>query len=100
MTRDVNSMTSARAALAELEGDEASALEGYEAAAARWGAFPSVLEHGLALAGAGRSLLALGRPPEAADRLREARLRLSSLGATTLVAEIDDLLGRATAKSS
>jgi hypothetical protein len=100
MTRDVNSMTSARAVLAEAEGDHAAALERYGDAAARWEAFPSVLEHGLALAGAGRCLLALGRPAEAAERLEGARARYASLGASPLVAETDVLLARAVAKSS
>jgi tetratricopeptide (TPR) repeat protein len=100
MTRDANSLASARAALAEAEGDRAGALERYEDAARRWGAFPSVLEHGLALAGAGRSLLELGRPLEVADRLREARERFASLSAQPLVAEMDELLAGATAKSS
>jgi tetratricopeptide (TPR) repeat protein len=100
MTRDANSLASARAALAEAEGDRAGALERYEDAARRWGAFPSVLEHGLALAGAGRSLLELGRPLEVADRLREARERFASLSAQPLVAEMDELLADATAKSS
>jgi hypothetical protein len=100
MTRDVNSMRSARAALAEADGDHAAALERYDDAAARWGAFPSVLEHGLALEGAGRCLLELGRPAEAAGRLRLARDRFRSLEAAPLVAEVDALLARATAKSS
>jgi class 3 adenylate cyclase/tetratricopeptide (TPR) repeat protein len=100
MTRDANSMASARAALAELEGDHATALERYEDAAGRWAVFPSVLEYGLALAGAGRSLLALGRPVEAAVRLRSARERYASLGASPLVAEVDEFLARAIAKTS
>lgn len=86
--------------LAEIEGAHEAALERYEDAAALWEAFPSVLEHGHALAGAGRCLLALGRPVEAAERLREARGRYSSLGAPPLVAGVDDLLERATAKTS
>jgi hypothetical protein len=100
MTRDVNSMTSARAALAEAEGDHAAALERYGDAATRWGAFPSVLEHGLALAGAGRCLLELGRANEAAERLQEARARFAELRASPLVAETDALLARVVAKSS
>jgi class 3 adenylate cyclase/tetratricopeptide (TPR) repeat protein len=100
LTRDTNSMTSARAVLAELEGDNASALERYEDAAARWGIFPSVLEHGHALAGSGRCLLALGRPGDASGKLREARERYTSLRAAPLVATVDELLARATAKSS
>jgi len=100
MTRDANSMASARAALARIEADHATALERYDDAAARWGAFPSVLEHAHALAGAGRCLLALDRPAEAVGRLREARDRYASLKAAPLTGEMDDLLARAAAKTS
>ena len=100
MTRDANSVASARAALAELEGHHSSALERYDEAATRWGAFPSVLEHGHALAGAGRCQLALGRAADAMESLRGARERYASLGAAPLVSEMDALLERATAKTS
>ena len=100
MTRDANSLASARAALAELEGDHSTALDRYEDAVGRWATFPSVLEHGHALAGVGRCLLALGRPDNACDKLRSARERYASLGAWPLVAEVDDLLAVATAKTS
>ncbi len=100
MTRDANSMASARAALAELEGDLAVAADRWQDAAGRWEAFPSVLEHGLALEGGGRSLLALGRSGEAAERLQRARERFRALEAVPLVAEVDALLARATAKTS
>jgi len=100
LTRDRNSMASARAAHAELEGDFPGAVERYEDAAARWKAFPSVLEHGLALMGAGRCLLDLGRQNEAAERLRAARERFGALKAAPLVAEVDDLLALATSKTS
>jgi tetratricopeptide (TPR) repeat protein len=100
LTRDRNSMASARAALAELEGDHVSAVDRYQDAAARWEAFPSVLEHGLALMGAGRCLLAQGRQNEAAEHLRAARERFRTLEAVPLVSEIDDLLARATSKTS
>jgi class 3 adenylate cyclase/tetratricopeptide (TPR) repeat protein len=100
MTRDADSLAMARAALAELEGDVAGAANRWDDASARWAAFPSVLEHGLALAGAGRCLIALGRSGEAAERLRLARDRFRSLGARPLEAEVDEMLARATAKSS
>jgi hypothetical protein len=100
MARDANSVASARATLAELEGGLEDASDRWDDAAARWAAFPSVLEHGLALEGAGRCLLELGRPDEAADRLRLARDRFRSLGARPLESEVDGLLARATAKSS
>ncbi len=100
LTRDANSLTSARAALAEAEDEHVSALERYEDAVARWAAFPSILEHGHALAGSGRCLLALGRPVDAAGKFGEARQRYASLEAAPLVAEMDVLLERATAKTS
>jgi hypothetical protein len=100
LARDAGSLASARGALAELDGDPPTALERYEDAAARWSAFPSVLEHAHALAGAGRSLLALGRPADAAARLREARERYASLRATPLVGEADALLERASSEAS
>ncbi|MEX2203528.1 MAG: adenylate/guanylate cyclase domain-containing protein [Actinomycetota bacterium] len=100
MTRNVNSLTAGRAVLAELEGDLPTSLKGYDDAATRWGTFPSILETGHALAGAGRSLLGLGRANEAADRFRSARDRYRSLQAAPLVAEMDSMLARATAKTS
>ena len=50
--------------------------------------------------GAGRSLLALGRQNEGAARLRAARERFGALKAAPLVGEVDDLLARATSKTS
>ncbi|MGH2590854.1 MAG: AAA family ATPase [Actinomycetota bacterium] len=100
MTRDANSLTTARAVLAEIDGDAEAAANRYDDAAARWEAFPSVLERGHALAGAGRCLLELGRPHDAAERLRGARNAYTSLRAAPLVAEVDALLARATAKTS
>ena len=99
-TRDRCSTLAARAGLAELEGDLASALTRYEEAAEAWAAFPHVLEHGHALLGVGRCLLALGRTVEAGERSREARALFASLGALPLVVETDELLAIATAKTS
>jgi class 3 adenylate cyclase/tetratricopeptide (TPR) repeat protein len=100
LTRDQNSMASARAMLAEIEGDHERASAGYQDAADRWQAFPAVLEHGLALMGAGRCLLALGRQSQGTERLRAARERFGALQAAPLIADIDDLLARATSKTS
>ena len=52
------------------------------------------------MAGAGRCLLELGRANEAAERFRSARDRYRSLQAAPLVAEVDSMLARATAKTS
>jgi hypothetical protein len=100
LTRDRNSVLGAQAVLAEIEGDHAGAVELYDEAAGRWRSFPHMLEQGQARTGAGRCLLALGRPSEASERLREARQLFSGLGAAPLVVEVDELLGRATALSS
>jgi class 3 adenylate cyclase/tetratricopeptide (TPR) repeat protein len=100
LTRDRNSMASARATLAEIEGDHERAWAGYQDVADRWEAFPAVLEHGLALMGVGRCLLALGGRSQGTERLRAARERFSALKAALMVAEVDDLLARATSKTS
>ncbi|MEP7032528.1 MAG: adenylate/guanylate cyclase domain-containing protein [Actinomycetota bacterium] len=98
--RDRNCVLSTRAALAELKGDSATALELHVEAAEQWAAFPHAFEHGHALLGAGRSLLALGRESEARERLLQAREVFASLGAAPAIAETDELLAQATAKSS
>jgi tetratricopeptide (TPR) repeat protein len=98
--RDRSSALTAEAAKAELEGDLDNAISRYAEAAERWAAFPHVLEHGHALIGVGRCLLAIGREVEARERLREARELFVSLGGVPLVVETDDLLASATAKTS
>jgi hypothetical protein len=101
LTRNANSMATARATLAEIVGDDEIAIERYDDAAARWASFPSILEHGHALSGAGRCLLALGgRPFDAVERLTRARSAYALLEAAPLVAEVDALLAEATAKTS
>jgi class 3 adenylate cyclase len=100
VTRDRHSTISAQANLAELEADLATALLLYEEVAEGWAAFPHVLEHGHALAGAGRCLLGLGREAGAREWLSDARERFVALGAVPFVAETDELLARATAKTS
>ncbi|HEX6009180.1 MAG TPA: adenylate/guanylate cyclase domain-containing protein [Actinomycetota bacterium] len=100
LTRNANSMATARATLAEIEGDDEIAIERYDDAAARWASFPSILEHGHGLSGAGRCLLALGRPFDAVDRLTRARSAYALLEAAPLVTEVDALLAEATAKTS
>jgi hypothetical protein len=53
-----------------------------------------------ALLGRGRCLLAIGRSPEAIASLREAREIFASLDARPALAEVDGLLGGATALTS
>jgi len=92
-------LQTASALLAEARGelDEAAAL--YAEAAERWQRLGVVPEHAQALLGEGRCLLALGRS-EAATRLESARELLRALGARPLIAETDELLGKALALSS
>jgi class 3 adenylate cyclase/tetratricopeptide (TPR) repeat protein len=99
LTRDRISALAATAVLAEVRADLERAVERYDEAAEQWGAFPHVLHHGLSLLGAGRCLLELGRSDDAGSRLHEARIAFGTLAAAPLVAEVDALLGRATALS-
>jgi hypothetical protein len=99
LTRDRISVVAAEAVRAHLRGDAEIAVERYDEAAAGWAAFPHVLQHGLAAMGAGRCLLQLGRTTESEARLRAARDVFARLGATPLIAEVDGLLERATARS-
>jgi hypothetical protein len=100
LRRDRNCVLSARAVLAEMEDQREVALDLHVEAAEGWGAFPHVFQHGHALLGVGRCLVALGRQPEARDRLIEAREVFAGLGAAPAIGEADELLARATAKSS
>ncbi|HEX4941824.1 MAG TPA: hypothetical protein VFW51_04760, partial [Actinomycetota bacterium] len=99
MTRDRICVRMGEAASAELRGESEAAVEGYREAAEGWAGFPHPLQHGLGLLGAGRCLLDLARSSEAAERLRSAREVFRGLGAAPSVAEADDLLERATARS-
>jgi class 3 adenylate cyclase/tetratricopeptide (TPR) repeat protein len=91
------SSATAEAILAEARGESEVALEAYEQVATDWAAFGHVLEHALALYGAGRCLAELGRSDEAAERLAEARKILSELGATPTIDEIDGVADQAAA---
>jgi class 3 adenylate cyclase/tetratricopeptide (TPR) repeat protein len=100
MWRDRNCVLSARAMLAELDGDPEGAQVLHLEAAQAWAAFPHVFEHGHALLGVGRCLLELGRGAEAREHLLHARELFAGLGAAPSLTEADALLARATAKSS
>jgi class 3 adenylate cyclase/tetratricopeptide (TPR) repeat protein len=93
-TRHRCCLLTAEANLTEAEGGLEQALELYAAAAERWAEFGHVVEQGQALLGAARCLLSLGRPTEAAAKLREAREVFGGLGAQSLVHEVDAYLGR------
>ena len=71
---------SAVATLAEASGDFERAVELHREAAARWEAFGHVFEHGHALFGAGRTLLALAGDRTSGE-LANARAVFARLGA-------------------
>ena len=94
------SLLTSGAVLAEASGEIDDARVSFVDAAKAWSAFGHRLETGFAEMGSGRCLLALGRSDEASGHLREAREIFSGLGAIPLIEQTDDLLARATAKSS
>jgi len=65
------------------------------AAAARWHDFGVPYEEAQALLGQGRCLVALGRAPEAAHPLEQAREIFTQLGAKPALAETEALLEKA-----
>ena len=88
VARNRHAILTARATLAEAGGALEEAVARYDEAAARWAGFGHQLERARALLGAGRCLLALGRP-EGRARLEAARGLLAGLGAAPLLAEAE-----------
>jgi len=88
-----HALCTARAQLAEHEGDQAGAAELYRDAAARWHQFGNVSEHAYALLGEGRCLSALG-DPAAEHSLRNAAELFASMGYRPALAETEALLER------
>jgi hypothetical protein len=76
---DACAYPTARAVLAEAQGDVEKAADGYREAAALWGDYGSVLERGYALLGLGRC--------GDAEAAREADVIFSRLGARPVLAE-------------
>ncbi len=93
-----HALCAAGALLAEAHGRFPEAAERYAECAAGWKHLGVVFEHGHALLGRGRCLLALGHPG-ARGALLEAREVFARLGSRPLVAEADDLSERASALS-
>ena len=91
------SNATAEAILAEARGETEVALEAYEQVATDWAAFGHVLEHALALYGAGRCLTEVGRAKEGSERLAAAREILVELGATPTIEESDGVADQAAA---
>jgi class 3 adenylate cyclase/tetratricopeptide (TPR) repeat protein len=92
VARNRHGLLAAHAALAEDAGELDRAARGYDEAAAHWAGYGHQLERARALLGAGRCLLALGRP-EARPRLRDAREVLAPLRAWPLLTEADAAIG-------
>ena len=95
-----HALATVNAALAEANGDQQAAADGYADAAQRWQSFGVVPEQAFALLGQGRSLTALGRTAEARPVLQQAREIFQTLQAAPALAETDTLLQQATALSS
>ena len=93
------SVLTARAVLAEAQGEHHQAAARYAQAAHGWQAYGHVLEHGQALLGLGRCRLALAEPGTE-QALTEARQLFARLQATPLLAETDRWLGQALAQTS
>ena len=96
----IPNMTAARAIMAEAEGRMEEAVALHEEAADAWTRAGTPLEHGQALLGAGRCLVALGRRASADDKLSQAREIFESLRTRPLLVQTDAWLQRATALSS
>jgi tetratricopeptide (TPR) repeat protein len=90
--RERLSLDSARAVLAEAEGDLPKAADAYREAADGWRRYGMPLELGRLLLGLARCERGLRHPDEAAAAAREAADVLGALEATPLVAEATALL--------
>jgi hypothetical protein len=96
--RESHSEVSARAVVAEANGELEEAAQLYAAAAEAWREFPAPLEEGLAWLGAGRCRVALSGAAQ--EELRHGREVLMRLDARPSVAEADVLLASSIAQSS
>jgi hypothetical protein len=97
--RDLNAKRTSTALLSEATGKTDEGVELFRAAVRGWRDYGSVVEEAHALMGAGRCLISLDRPEEAAAAITTAREIVSRLGATRLTQEADALLARASVPS-
>lgn len=93
-------LTTMDALLAKAHGEDQAAAAGFADAAARWRAFGMPYEEAQALLGQGRCLVALGRAPEAAPVLGQAREIFVRLGAKPALEETEKLLAQPGAAAS
>ena len=92
-------LLTARAVLAEAQGDLEGATNLYADAGDRWKGFGVIHEHAQALLGLGRCAAQTAHP-DAHDQLIDARQIFIQLGATPLLAETDGWLHHITARTS
>jgi len=85
----------AKALVTEARGEYEAAAAGFADAAARWHDFAAVYEEAHALLGQGRCLVALGRAPEAAPVLEQARAIFARLEARPALEETEALIAGA-----
>jgi hypothetical protein len=95
-----HALAAAEAALTEARGDLEPAADRYADAATRWTSFGVAPERALALLGAGRCAVAIGRAGDAVEALRPCRSVCLELEMAPAMREADDLLARATALTS
>jgi tetratricopeptide (TPR) repeat protein len=89
-----HAIVAAQALLAEAHGDYETASAAFAEAASRWHDFAVVYEEAYSLLGQGRCLVALGRAPEAAPVLEQARAIFARLEAKPALEETDAALAR------
>jgi class 3 adenylate cyclase/tetratricopeptide (TPR) repeat protein len=92
--RQLNTLHTARAVLAEARGDFEEAVRLYAESVERWAEFGFVLEQGQALLGVGRCLVALEDRATANPSLQKARDIFTPLECRALVAEAESLLAQ------
>jgi tetratricopeptide (TPR) repeat protein len=93
-------MLASRAEVSEAKGEHAEALAAFDSVAEAWDGLGHVFQRALALLGAARCLIALGRPPDALSRALAARAIFDSLGAGWLAAEAAMLVAEAPGRDS
>jgi hypothetical protein len=93
---DQHAAVTARALLAEQDGENTEAVALFTDAAGRWERFEVPWEQAQALLGQSRCLLSLGRPADAREPLRAARDIFASLGANPVLTDTNRLLAEAT----
>ena len=93
-------LLSAKAVLAEAEGEFGEALAEFTDAAFHWHEIGNVVEEAYALLGRGRCLHRLGRHDDAEDPLATAGAIFEKLGALPLVADVDEQVARTRANTN